>query len=431
MVRSVKRSRSFAWLVASVMTVIALMAMAALILTLPLKTYEPYLIAVDRSTGFLEVKRPLAEGPLSQDESVTMFNVVRFIRARETYDPKALKDNFDLAQLLATGDAARELTELYSPANPGNPIRQLGLNTIVAVTIKSVTFPNYRTALVRFATEEKSSAKIETRHYVGLVRFRYAGAPMRNEFRFENPARLPGHGIPPRPRDRADAARRPAAILITCDASFDQWTGGRMRRLMLTLAFITATDPALAESTPRAGPLDPRVRQVRFQKDQVVAIDATFGISTMVVFGDGEKIESIAVGDSVAWRVEPNKRGNIIFLKPVEPNAATNMNVVTDKRLYAFVLRSNERPSRAQVYKIRFRYPDDEADARLLNQAREVPNCRTTATSAATGSIGPTLTRAQRPRGRWWSSMTGSRPGSGSLAKCPPSSSSTPSATRA
>lgn len=186
-VRSVKRSRSFAWLVASVMTVIALMAMAALILTLPLKTYEPYLIAVDRSTGFLEVKRPLAEGPLSQDESVTMFNVVRFIRARETYDPKALKDNFDLAQLLATGDAARELTELYSPANPGNPIRQLGLNTIVAVTIKSVTFPNYRTALVRFATEEKSSAKIETRHYVGLVRFRYAGAPMRNEFRFENP----------------------------------------------------------------------------------------------------------------------------------------------------------------------------------------------------------------------------------------------------
>ncbi|MGL4527184.1 MAG: virB8 family protein, partial [Aestuariivirga sp.] len=157
------------------------------ILTMPLKTYEPYLIAVDRSTGFLEVKRSLAEGPLSQDESVTMFNVVRFIRARETYDPKALKDNFDLAQLLATGDAARELTELFSPANPANPIRQLGLNTIVAVTIKSVTFPNYRTALVRFATEEKSAAKIETRHYVGLVRFRYTGAPMRNEFRFENP----------------------------------------------------------------------------------------------------------------------------------------------------------------------------------------------------------------------------------------------------
>jgi type IV secretion system protein VirB9 len=148
---------------------------------------------------------------------------------------------------------------------------------------------------------------------------------------------------------------------------------------MLTAALIAASPPVLAESTPRPGALDPRVRQVRFQADQVVAIDATFGISTMVVFGEGEKIESIAVGDSVSWRVEPNRRGNIIFLKPVEPNAATNMNVVTDKRLYAFVLRSNERPSRQQVYKIRFRYPDDERDARLLDQARQLaslPNHR-------------------------------------------------------
>jgi type IV secretion system protein VirB9 len=134
------------------------------------------------------------------------------------------------------------------------------------------------------------------------------------------------------------------------------------------LAQLTGT--AFAEATPSAGPRDARVRHIRFEKDQVVAIDATFGISTMIVFGDGEKIESIAVGDSVSWKVEPNKRGNIIFLKPVEANAATNMNVVTDKRLYSFVLKSNERPSRAQVYKVRFRFPDDEADARLLNQAK-------------------------------------------------------------
>ena len=60
-VPSVKRARSLAWIIASMMSVIAIMSMAALLLTLPLKTYEPYLIAVDRSTGFLEVKR---ESPL-------------------------------------------------------------------------------------------------------------------------------------------------------------------------------------------------------------------------------------------------------------------------------------------------------------------------------------------------------------------------------
>ena len=182
-----RNSRALAWIVAAVMTVVAVGALGTLALLVPLKTYEPYMVVVDKTTGFVEVKRPMAEGALTQDEAVTTFNVVRYIKARETYDPKALKDNFDLAQLLATGDAARELTEIYSPANPSNPVKVYGTNTVVAATIKSVTFPNNRTALARFSTEEKSSTNIITRNWVSLVRFRYTSTPMRNEWRFDNP----------------------------------------------------------------------------------------------------------------------------------------------------------------------------------------------------------------------------------------------------
>ncbi|WP_298379596.1 virB8 family protein [uncultured Bradyrhizobium sp.] len=182
-----RNSRALAWIVASVMSVVAIVTLGILALLVPLKTYEPYMVVVDKTTGFVEVKRPMAEGALTQDEAVTMFNVVRYVKARETYDPKALKDNFDLAQLLASGDAARELTEIYSPANPNNPVKIYGTNTEVAVNIKSVTFPNNRTALVRFSTDEKSATNTITRHWVSLVRFRYTGAPMRNEWRFQNP----------------------------------------------------------------------------------------------------------------------------------------------------------------------------------------------------------------------------------------------------
>jgi type IV secretion system protein VirB8 len=180
-------SRGIAWTVALIMTVIALGSIAALVMALPLKSYEPYMIVVDRSTGFVEVKRPIAQDPLNPDEAITMFNVVRYVRSRETYDPRALKDNFDLAQLLSTGDAQRELTEIFSPGNPNNLVKLYGANTVVAVTIKSVTFPNTRTALVRFSTEEKRSTGLATRHWQSLVRFRYTSAPARNEFRFENP----------------------------------------------------------------------------------------------------------------------------------------------------------------------------------------------------------------------------------------------------
>jgi type IV secretion system protein VirB8 len=182
-----RNSRALAWIVAAVMAIVAVGALGTLALLVPLKTYEPYMVVVDKTTGFVEVKRPMAEGPLTQDEAITTFNVVRYIKARETYDPKALKDNFDLAQLLASGDAARELTEIYSPANSSNPVKVYGTSTIVAVTIKSVTFPNNRTALARFSTEEKSSTNVITRNWVSLVRFRYTSAPMRNEWRFDNP----------------------------------------------------------------------------------------------------------------------------------------------------------------------------------------------------------------------------------------------------
>mgnify|MGYP000400229734 CR=1 FL=1 len=182
-----RNSRALAWIVATVMTVVAVVSLGVLALVVPLKTYEPYMIVVDKTTGFVEVKRPMAEGALTQDEAVTMFNVVRYIKARETYDPRALKDNFDLAQLLSTGDAARELTEIYSPANPSNPAKLYGMNAEISVNIKSVTFPNNRTALVRFSTDQKSATNVVTRNWVSLVRFRYTATPMRNQWRFDNP----------------------------------------------------------------------------------------------------------------------------------------------------------------------------------------------------------------------------------------------------
>ena len=136
----------------------------------------------------------------------------------------------------------------------------------------------------------------------------------------------------------------------------------------LTLVLVL---PVEAELLPRAGKADPRIREVAYNADQVVAIDATYGTSTMIVLQDDEKIETLALGDSVAWKVEPNHKGNIIFVKPVEKNATSNLNIVTSKRIYAFLLRSNFAAVGQQIFKVRFRYPEDEVDASLLSQAKE------------------------------------------------------------
>ncbi len=145
-----------------------------------------------------------------------------------------------------------------------------------------------------------------------------------------------------------------------------------MRRIFILAAFIAALPSSLrAEQAPHAGRLDSRVREVAYNRDNVVAVNATFGVSTMIILAEDEKIETLALGDTIAWKIEPNRKGNIIFVKPVEKDANSNLNVVTDKRLYTFILRSGFREARAQIFKIRFRYPDDEVDAKLLAAARE------------------------------------------------------------
>ena len=87
-----------------------LLSLLAVVLMLPLKSFEPYVVTVDQTTGYIEVKSGLTRpANLTEQQAVTQANVVRYIRNREGYDPYAIEENFGIAALLSTGDAAREL----------------------------------------------------------------------------------------------------------------------------------------------------------------------------------------------------------------------------------------------------------------------------------------------------------------------------------
>lgn len=187
--RSVAVSRG-AWRSVSVALGMALAgAIGLLWALLPLKSFDVVVLEVDKTTGYVEASRPLRQGgDLTQNEAVTRANIVRFIRARETYDPKGLRDNYDLASLYSTAKAATDLANTYSGANPNNPVKLYGPNMAVSVFVKSVIFLNENTAAVRFSTTRSgSSGPTVTEHWVANVRFKYTSEPMRNDWRFDNP----------------------------------------------------------------------------------------------------------------------------------------------------------------------------------------------------------------------------------------------------
>ncbi|MBV1692263.1 TrbG/VirB9 family P-type conjugative transfer protein [Novosphingobium sp. G106] len=109
----------------------------------------------------------------------------------------------------------------------------------------------------------------------------------------------------------------------------------------------------LAAAPAQAG--DARLTKRLYSADEVVHIDGKLGVQATVAFADDEHIENVAVGDAESWQITPNKRANLLFVKPLAAAAHTNMTVVTDRHTYYFDLIASARAT--PVYALSFSYP--------------------------------------------------------------------------
>lgn len=113
-----------------------------------------------------------------------------------------------------------------------------------------------------------------------------------------------------------------------------------------------------AAKTPNPMLTDSRVRQVMFDSNQVYELVGTYGYQTSVEFAPDELVKVVTLGDSIAWQSVPYQ--NRIFIKPVEPDAVTNMTVITDKRTYYFKLNSAKTSGASLTFNVKFMYPNNQ-----------------------------------------------------------------------
>lgn len=106
---------------------------------------------------------------------------------------------------------------------------------------------------------------------------------------------------------------------------------------------------------------DERLVAHAFSDNEVVRIDGKAGVQATIAFGNGEAIENVAVGDSQTWQITPNKRADLLFVKPLEAKARTNMTVVTNRHTYFFDLVAST--TAKPLYMLRFTYKDEPKEA--------------------------------------------------------------------
>jgi type IV secretion system protein VirB9 len=147
-----------------------------------------------------------------------------------------------------------------------------------------------------------------------------------------------------------------------------EWTSALGRQLLGVAVLLGFLAPltARAVETPRASPTDTRVRFVDYDETQVYRLNGVFRAATHIIFGAGEEIASVALGDTVSWEVAPAE--NSLFVKPREAAGPTNLIVITrranERRTYTFEL--SVRPGSIAsgtdaIFQLRFRYPREDA----------------------------------------------------------------------
>lgn len=121
--------------------------------------------------------------------------------------------------------------------------------------------------------------------------------------------------------------------------------------LLLVAALSVGT--VMAASNPHRIAADSHIKVVQYDPNNVVLLNGQYGYQTQITFAPNEVVQSVSLGDSIAWQAIPV--ANNLFIKPVA-SSKTNMTVLTNTNSYNFQLNSQQQDL-TPTYKLQFNYP--------------------------------------------------------------------------
>lgn len=151
-----------------------------------------------------------------------------------------------------------------------------------------------------------------------------------------------------------------------------------MKKLIIAGALLMSPLLSQAAVYPERTIFDKRIQYVTYNSEDVVVIKTKLGNATIIQLEEGEHLNSdesaLAIGDKAAWSIAV--RENNIIIKPIDDFPETNINVVSNKRTYAFDLVEAKSASDVSFF-VRFKYPKivDQSELEKNTKNPEFPLC--------------------------------------------------------
>ncbi len=187
--RAAIQSKRLAWAVAAGACTLAVASVAAVAMLSPLKTVEPYVIRVDRSSGETQVVTALkGPQPRTYEDAVNRYFISQYVRLREGWLNDAARENAYTVML--TSDQAESARYLNSvQANNRNaPSNIYGDKGFVSISIRTISFLSPTVAQVRFTKIITFGQNTPiAQNWNAIMTFRYTTAPEHEKDRNINP----------------------------------------------------------------------------------------------------------------------------------------------------------------------------------------------------------------------------------------------------
>lgn len=114
MLEKEERARKTAWLMAAVGFMLAALAMATIIILLPLKTTDIELWSVDKQTGRYEYMTRIKEKDISTEDALAHSLAANYVKLREGYNYFSLQRDYDDVQLFNSDSVNKDYLDEFN-----------------------------------------------------------------------------------------------------------------------------------------------------------------------------------------------------------------------------------------------------------------------------------------------------------------------------
>jgi len=179
------RSVRIAWRIAVGACVLTVMAILALVLLMPLKRVEPFVIRVDNTTGIVDVV-PTFVGQAEMPETITRYLLTHYVTVCERFSFATAES--DYAECAAFHAAARNQAwvSVWDRANPTSPLNVYKDGSSVRSQVSAVSFFKRANgvedlAQIRYTKTRRASgsANDQVTHWISTVQYVY-GEPSKD-----------------------------------------------------------------------------------------------------------------------------------------------------------------------------------------------------------------------------------------------------------